>query len=266
VTVCAWAGDGGTFDIGIQALSAAAERNENIIYVCYDNEAYMNTGVQRSSATPLGAWTTTTPAARPKRQGKKDLVGILAAHGVPYVATATIAYPEDLIAKLQRAKAITGLRFLHILAPCPAGWKIPSEQVVRYSRLAVASRVFPLFEVASYRWPTTSRARAASDTSNGTTTGSPPCRTTSIGGGSGSRRGCVRQKPGRDSTFGSREAARDDRPARRDSASGGRIARSPAAWQAMTPIGKAADRAAGSSPRPTSRTGGSTLAPDRVPK
>ncbi|MCL4846006.1 MAG: pyruvate synthase subunit beta [Acidobacteria bacterium] len=152
VTVCAWAGDGGTFDIGIQALSAAAERNENIIYVCYDNEAYMNTGVQRSSATPLGAWTTTTPAARTKRQGKKDLVGVLAAHGVPYVATATIAYPEDLVAKLQRAKTLTGLRFLHILAPCPAGWKIPSDQVVRYGRLAVAARVFPLFEVDHDRW------------------------------------------------------------------------------------------------------------------
>lgn len=112
----------------------------------------MNTGVQRSSATPLGAWTTTTPGAQTKRQTKKDLVGILAAHGVPYVATATIAYPEDLVAKLTRAKGLPGLKFLHVLAPCPAGWKIPSEQVVRYARLAVASRVFPLFEVDHDRW------------------------------------------------------------------------------------------------------------------
>ncbi len=144
-TVCAWAGDGGTFDIGIQALSAAAERNENILYVCYDNEAYMNTGAQRSSATPVGAWTTTTPHW--KEKPKKDLLGIMAAHAIPYAATATVAYPDDLIAKFTRALALRGTRLLHLLSPCPPGWKIPSEQAIRYARLAVAARVFPLVEV-----------------------------------------------------------------------------------------------------------------------
>ncbi len=146
-TVCAWAGDGGTFDIGIQALSAAAERNENILYVCYDNEAYMNTGVQRSSATPLGAWTTTTPTQHPKEQPKKDLLAIMAAHGIPYAATATVAYPDDMLAKIRKAMSVRGTRFLHLLSPCPPGWKISSEQAIRYARLAVASHVFPLVEV-----------------------------------------------------------------------------------------------------------------------
>jgi pyruvate ferredoxin oxidoreductase beta subunit/2-oxoisovalerate ferredoxin oxidoreductase beta subunit len=151
-TVVAWAGDGGTFDIGIQALSAAAERNENILYVCYDNEAYMNTGVQRSSATPFGAWTTTTPASRVKQQGKKDLLGIMLAHGVPYAATATVAYPDDLVRKFTKAKAIRGTRFLHVLSPCPPGWKIAPESSIRFARLAVAARVFPLVEVEDGRW------------------------------------------------------------------------------------------------------------------
>lgn len=147
VTVCAWAGDGGTFDIGLQALSGAAERNENILYVCYDNEAYMNTGVQRSSATPLGAWTTTTPSGHLKDQPKKDIDLIMAAHHIPYLATACVAYPDDLRAKVERARSIRGMRFLHVLAPCPPGWRMTSERTVAYGRLAVASRVFPLFEV-----------------------------------------------------------------------------------------------------------------------
>ena len=155
-TVCAWAGDGGTFDIGIQALSAAAERNENIIYVCYDNEAYMNTGVQRSSATPFGAWTTTTPNQRVKEQPKKDIMRILAAHGIPYAATATVAYPDDFIAKFERARQMRGTRFLHVLSPCPPGWKIPSERAIEFARLAVATRVFPLVEVEDgRRWRVT---------------------------------------------------------------------------------------------------------------
>jgi pyruvate/2-oxoacid:ferredoxin oxidoreductase beta subunit len=144
--VCAWAGDGGTFDIGIQSLSAAAERNENILYVCYDNEAYMNTGVQRSSATPLGAWTTTTPRAHVKEQPKKDLLAIMAAHRIPYAATACVAFPDDLAAKVAKARSIGGTKFLHVLAPCPPGWKIPSERAIRVARLAVMSRVFPLVE------------------------------------------------------------------------------------------------------------------------
>ncbi len=148
-TVVAWAGDGGTFDIGIQALSAAAERNEDFIYICYDNEAYMNTGIQRSSATPMGAWTTTTPGR--KAQPKKDLLAIMVAHRIPYAATATVAYPDDLVAKLQRARRVTGTRFIHLLSPCPPGWKIPSEHAIRYVRLAVAARVFPLVEVEDGR-------------------------------------------------------------------------------------------------------------------
>jgi pyruvate/2-oxoacid:ferredoxin oxidoreductase beta subunit len=154
-TVCAWAGDGGTFDIGIQALSAAAERNENIIFVCYDNEAYMNTGVQRSSATPFGAWTTTTPGKRVKEQEKKDVLSILVAHGIPYAATATVAYPDDFTAKFARARAMRGTRFLHLLSPCPPGWKIPSERAIEFARLAVAARVFPLVEVENGEWRVT---------------------------------------------------------------------------------------------------------------
>lgn len=146
-TVLAWAGDGGTFDIGIQSLSGAAERNENIIYICYDNEAYMNTGIQRSGATPFLAWTTTTPEKTPKTEPKKDIMAIMVAHRIPYAATATIAYPDDFIRKVQKAKSIYGTKFLHVLAPCPPGWKAPSEWAIKLSRLAVQTRVFPLYEV-----------------------------------------------------------------------------------------------------------------------
>jgi len=146
-TVLAWAGDGGTFDIGIQALSGAAERNDNLIYVCYDNEAYMNTGIQRSSATPFRAWTTTTPVNSPKGEPKKNIVEIMAAHRIPYVATATVAFPEDLVAKVTKAKGIRGTRFIHILSPCPPGWKSQNDASIRLSRLAVESRLFPLYEI-----------------------------------------------------------------------------------------------------------------------
>lgn len=146
-TVLAWAGDGGTFDIGIQALSGAAERNDDIIYVCYDNEAYMNTGIQRSSATPWGAWTTTTPIAHFKNRPKKDIMMVMAAHKIPYAATATVAYPDDLVAKVLKAKAIRGTRFLHIFSPCPPGWKIPSDIAIRMARLAVETKIFPLYEI-----------------------------------------------------------------------------------------------------------------------
>ena len=146
-TVLAWAGDGGTFDIGLQAISGAAERNEDIIYAVYDNEAYMNTGIQRSSATPYGAWTTTTPAKRPEDKPKKDIVEILAAHRVPYVAAVTPAYPEDFLRKVEKAKKIKGFRFFHILSPCPPGWKMPSDYSVQAARLAVQTKVFPLLEI-----------------------------------------------------------------------------------------------------------------------
>jgi len=147
MNVVAWAGDGGTLDIGIQALSGAAERNDDIIYICYDNEAYMNTGIQRSSGTPKGAWTTTTPVKFPKEQPKKDIDAIMAAHRIPYQATASIAYPEDLYRKMLKAKSIKGTRFFHIFAPCPTGWKSRPEDAVKLARMAVQNGLFPVFEV-----------------------------------------------------------------------------------------------------------------------
>jgi pyruvate/2-oxoacid:ferredoxin oxidoreductase beta subunit len=156
-TVVAWAGDGGTFDIGFAALSGAAERNENILYVCYDNEAYMNTGVQRSGATPYGAWTTTTPEERPNSRPKKDALYIMAAHRIPYLASADLAFPEDLTRKADRAVHTSGFRFLHLFAPCPPGWRAPPDITVKLARLAVETRVFPLLEVANEgeRWTLT---------------------------------------------------------------------------------------------------------------
>jgi pyruvate ferredoxin oxidoreductase beta subunit/2-oxoisovalerate ferredoxin oxidoreductase beta subunit len=147
ITVVGWGGDGATFDIGFSALSAAAERNENIIYVCYDNEAYMNTGIQRSSATPWGAWTTTTPVSMPKSEPKKDLIAIMAAHLIPYAATASVAYPEDLIMKFKKVKDLKGFRLIHIFSPCPPGHKSAEADSIKIARLAVKSRIFPLYEV-----------------------------------------------------------------------------------------------------------------------
>ena len=145
--VVAWAGDGGTFDIGLQALSGAAERNDDFIYVCYDNEAYMNTGIQRSGATPYGAWTTTTPTEFPKENPKKNMLDILVAHRIPYAATTSIAYPGDLIAKFHKARSIQGTRFIHIFAPCPTGWKAAPELTIELARLATETLMFPLLEV-----------------------------------------------------------------------------------------------------------------------
>lgn len=146
VTVMVWAGDGGTFDIGLQAISGAAERQEDFLYVCYDNEAYMNTGIQRSSATPPGAWTTTTPAGKELEYEKKDIISIIRAHRPSYLATATIAYPEDFMAKFEKAKNLSGFRFLHLLAACPPGWKLDSSASLEVTRLAVETGVFPLLE------------------------------------------------------------------------------------------------------------------------
>ncbi len=146
-TVMTWAGDGGTFDIGFQALSGAVERNEDFIYVCYDNEAYMNTGIQRSSSTPYGAWTTTTPGIEWKKLRKKNIVEALVAHRIPYAATANIAFAEDLMRKVKKAKEIKGSRFLHIYSSCPTGWRIPSELSVKIARMAVQTNIFPLYEV-----------------------------------------------------------------------------------------------------------------------
>jgi len=147
ICVVGWAGDGGTFDIGIQALSGAAERNDDVIYVCYDNEAYMNTGIQRSGATPKGSWTTTTPVKDPKSEPKKDIDEIMIAHRIPYLTTATAAYPHDMIAKFQKARHIKGTRFIHLLSSCPTGWRMPENLSIEVMRLAVLSNIFPLYEV-----------------------------------------------------------------------------------------------------------------------
>ena len=147
-TVVGWAGDGGTFDIGFQALSSAAERGEDFIYVCYDNEAYMNTGVQRSSSTPWGARTMTTPGDKWKRREKKNIVEIMAAHRIPYAATASMAYPGDLEKKIKKALSIrSGLRFIHLYSSCPTGWGFAPENSVRVARMAVQCKAFPLYEV-----------------------------------------------------------------------------------------------------------------------
>ncbi|MCJ7815238.1 MAG: thiamine pyrophosphate-dependent enzyme, partial [Xanthomonadales bacterium] len=143
--VICWAGDGGTYDIGMATLSAAAERNENLIYVCYDNEIYGNTGGQRSSATPAAAKTTTTPGGKGER--KKEIIEILAAHRVPYAATLSIAHPEDFREKIHKALEITGFRFFLIHAPCPTGWKTEPAESIELVSLAVRSGIFPLYEV-----------------------------------------------------------------------------------------------------------------------
>lgn len=150
VRVVAQGGDGGTTDIGFGCLSGMFERNDDVLYVCYDNEAYMNTGVQRSSATPPAARTATTPAvgaAPGARFGQgKDLPRIAMAHAIPYVATATVADLRDLEAKVERAMAIRGARYLHVLVPCPLGWGAAPGDTIRLARLAVESGLFPVFE------------------------------------------------------------------------------------------------------------------------
>src|SRR5512136_1344952 len=145
IQVLAFAGDGGTFDIGLQALSGVAKNNDDILYVCLDNEAYMNTGIQVSSATPSYAWTGTTPEGNPRR--KKNIMEIMAAHYNPYSATATIGFPRDLQQKVTKAKDIRGTKFIHLLSPCPTGWKMPTDISPEISILAVETNVFPLYEV-----------------------------------------------------------------------------------------------------------------------
>ena len=147
IQVVAFAGDGGTFDIGLQSLSGVARNNDDILYVCLDNEAYMNTGIQVSSATPSHAWTGTTPKGNPGR--KKNIMEIMAAHYNPYSATASIGYPKDLQRKIAKAKSIRGTKFIHILVPCPTGWRTPSDLAPELAILAVETNVFPLYEVAN---------------------------------------------------------------------------------------------------------------------
>jgi pyruvate ferredoxin oxidoreductase beta subunit/2-oxoisovalerate ferredoxin oxidoreductase beta subunit len=143
--VICWAGDGGTYDIGLATLSAAAERNENLIYICYDNEIYGNTGGQRSSATPAGAITATTPFG--KAEGKKDIMSIMTAHRIPYAATLSIAHPDDTAQKIKTALSTKGFRFLLMHSPCPTGWKSEPEDSIELVRIAVASGLFPVYEV-----------------------------------------------------------------------------------------------------------------------
>ena len=142
--VLVWAGDGGTYDIGIQSLSGAAERETDFIYVCYNNEMYSNTGTQRSGATPLGAWTTTTPGG--KSQHRKDISQIMIAHRIPYVATGSLAYPLDFYQKIQKAASIRGTKYIELMAPCPPGWKFHSSQMIEVSRMAVQSGMWLLYE------------------------------------------------------------------------------------------------------------------------
>lgn len=148
VHVVGFAGDGATADIGLQSLSGALDRREKIIYICYDNEAYMNTGVQKSGATPWGAKTSTSPGGfRPAIDvAKKDLLRIAAAHGIPYAATASVGHPADFLKKIQKAAAVDGPSFLHVYAPCPTGWGCGSDSTVRLGKSVVDTGLWPLAE------------------------------------------------------------------------------------------------------------------------
>jgi len=150
VNVVAFAGDGGTADIGMQALSGAMERGHNIIYICYDNEAYMNTGIQRSASTPYGASTTTSPHGKEsfgEDRPKKNMPLIMAAHGVPYVATASISYPEDFMEKVRKARDIEGPAYIHLHQPCTTGWGFDPSKTVELGRLAVETGSWILYEI-----------------------------------------------------------------------------------------------------------------------
>jgi pyruvate ferredoxin oxidoreductase beta subunit len=150
INILAFGGDGGTFDIGLQAISGMLERGHNVTYVCFDNEAYMNTGIQRSSSTPLGASTTTSPAGiviLGEQRPKKPFAAICAAHDIPYTATANVAYPGDLKRKVKKALEVDGPSVLHIYVPCPTGWRYPSEKSIEMARLSVETGVFILWEL-----------------------------------------------------------------------------------------------------------------------
>ncbi len=155
INFIAFGGDGGTYDIGLQSLSGAMERGHRMLYICYDNGAYMNTGIQRSSATPFGANTTTSPSGKKipgKTQFKKDLTKIMAAHNIPYVAQASVGYWNDFVTKVQRALAIDGPSFINVLSPCRLGWGFSPEITMELAREAVACRMWPLYEVTNGEW------------------------------------------------------------------------------------------------------------------
>jgi pyruvate ferredoxin oxidoreductase beta subunit len=156
-TVVAFAGDGGTYDIGIQSLSGAMERGTNFIYICYDNEGYMNTGTQRSSASPAGAVTTTTPILA-KLQHKKDMLKIVEAHRIPYIASASPAYPLDLYDKVRSAKDTEGSRYIEVHAPCPPGWGFPNKDLIKMGKLAVDTGIHALYEIRDGAFRLTSKS------------------------------------------------------------------------------------------------------------
>jgi pyruvate ferredoxin oxidoreductase beta subunit len=157
--IIVFAGDGGTVDIGIQALSGAIERNANILYVCYDNEAYSNTGMQKSGSTPLGAITTTTPTGR--KDSKKDIDLIIMAHRPQYMASACAAYPKDLYGKVQKALSIEGTKFIHVLCPCPSGWRYATEKSVELGKMAVKTGMWFLYEYENGRITLNAPTKAA---------------------------------------------------------------------------------------------------------
>jgi pyruvate ferredoxin oxidoreductase beta subunit len=160
VVFLAYGGDGATADIGLQSLSGALERGHNFVYVCLDNEAYMNTGIQRSSSTPYGAMTTTSPPGKKsigQKTWKKDLPGIMAAHNIPYVATGSPAYAADLMTKALKAATVPGPAYLHLYSPCPTGWRHEPDLAVTVARLVVESKIFPLYEVIDGEWTLTKK-------------------------------------------------------------------------------------------------------------
>ena len=147
INVVVWAGDGGTYDIGLQALSGAIERQTNFLYICYNNQIYSNTGIQRSGATPYAAWTTTT--VKGKKEFRKDMGEIILAHHPPYAATACVSYPEDLYNKVKKAMGIKGPKYIEILAPCPPGWRFSMDKTVELGKLAVETGAWILYEYES---------------------------------------------------------------------------------------------------------------------
>ncbi len=150
VNVVVWAGDGGTADIGLSALSSAAHRQDNMLYICYDNEGYMNTGVQESGATPYGALTANSPGG--KKLFKKDMPLIMKAHNIPYIATANISYAQDFVQKLRKALTYTGFKYIHLYSPCPPGWRTPADETIHVGRLAVETGAWALFEIENGRF------------------------------------------------------------------------------------------------------------------
>ena len=164
--IVGFAGDGGTADIGIQALSGAIDRNDNILYICYDNEAYMNTGIQKSSLTPFGARTTTSPAGKNVHgniKNKKNMFEIIAAHDIAYAATASIGYMQDYINKVEKASNIKGTKYIHVIAPCPTGWGVKTDDTVEVAKEIVDTGLWYLAEYESGNYHLTYRPKKFSD-------------------------------------------------------------------------------------------------------